>query len=135
MSYVIKAADTGYFNQVTTIIRNVEVGTDPAGDNVERGLFDMGDKTKNYASSITHQWTATLYRSYLLDIGAAGNKAAAQVFVDPNAMNPFGQRPAVYAPFEFARGGSHDAFGLAFKQANPAFVISGIEVILDGIKE
>ncbi len=59
-----------------------------------------------YTVSITHVWRykgGGLRASHRADVrGLQGT-----VTIDPNAVNPRGQRPAVYGPIEHARGGSH----------------------------
>lgn len=130
MTIIIDTESEAYYQEVLKLIQAVEKGTDPEGGNVKTGLYAMAAQTATYAAVITHRDTATLYRSY--EIEEKPGKAA--IYIDPAMINPRGERPAVYGPEEFARGGSHNAFGRAYSQANPSYVISGIEVILNGIR-
>lgn len=63
---------------------------------------------QRYAVSITHVWPVkggglrASHRMYL-----AENELEGRIFIDPSAINPRGQRPSIYGPFEEARGGSH----------------------------
>lgn len=63
---------------------------------------------QRYAISITHVWPfkggalRASHRMYLAESGLEG-----KIYIDPGAMNPRGQRPSIYGPFEEARGGEH----------------------------
>ncbi len=103
--FVIRFSQAWYLefhNLINRFDRRSQQGG-PAMQNMIDFILEMGE---DYASQVTHQWTATLFRSYLTE--QRGNIGA--IYVDPGAKNPYGQRPAEYAAYEFARGGSHDAF-------------------------
>lgn len=111
------------------------LATSPQGAAVESGLRFMSVQTERHASVVTHQDTRTLYRSYQIyqDSGPAG--AFASIYIDPTAVNPHGYEPSIYGPIEFARGGSHDAFGQAFDFANVQVADDGIRLIFEKLRE
>jgi len=56
-----------------------------------------------YMVVITHRLSGALAASERVRMeGLRG-----EIFIDPGSVNPMGQRPAVYGPFENARGGEH----------------------------
>jgi len=58
---------------------------------------------QRFAIGITHVDTGALKGSHTMEVrGLYG-----RIFIDPSAVNPKGQRPARYGPFEHERGGSH----------------------------
>lgn len=60
------------------------------------------------AVNVTHVDTGALRASHRMTVtGVRG-----RVFIDPGAVNPRGQRPAVYGPFEHARRGDHAFYRL-----------------------
>ncbi len=97
---------------------------------VRSGLGYITREAGNIAYAITHQDTATLYKSYLKqqDIGTSG--AFSTIYVDPSVVNPRGYRPAVYAQYEFGRGGSHDAFQRVV-DASDTYINPGIDIITE----
>jgi hypothetical protein len=97
---------------------------------VARGLGLMARPAAAFASTITHQDTATLWRSYLINQGVGSSGAFASIFVDPGVVNPRGQRPSEYAFYEFSRGGSHDAFGRTVARAE-SYVNVAIDFMLN----
>lgn len=110
-------------------IKRFEDSLEPDSTVMIQGAKKMAEPARDYASSITHQDTATLWRSYDVAQGSGSSGAFATVFVDPSIVNPRGQRPVDYAFYEFARGGSHDAFGRTIARSG-AFVDSGVDYIL-----
>lgn len=134
MTYLLQVDDSELDQLIDDVIGKVEEGTDPEGDNVRKSLLFMAETTEKYWSQVTHRDTATLYRSYLIEIGDAGGRGSANIFIDPHMINPRGQFPAEYGPYEFARGGSHDAIGQAFRYANPRVAVQGIELIIRNIE-
>lgn len=100
------------------------------GQPVRRGLTRMSGAGSRFASSITHIDTATLYRSYGVRQGVGTSGAYATIYILPGIVNPRGQRPVVYGPYEFGRGGDHDAFGRTVQQSDQ-FVEPAIEQILN----
>lgn len=76
-----------------------------------RGAFGEAIRTgtamaHRYATAITHVWHIKgggLRASHRIEYrGTEG-----QVYIDPQSVNPRGQRPSVYGPHEHARGGTH----------------------------
>lgn len=58
-----------------------------------------------YAVQITHVDTGALRAAHRMSI--EGGKGT--VFIGPGT-NPKGGKPSIYGPYEFARGGEHDAY-------------------------
>lgn len=56
-----------------------------------------------YVVSITHVDTGALRASHRIWLGGLQGR----IYIDPNAINPKGQRPYIYGPKEHARGGAH----------------------------
>ena len=57
-----------------------------------------------YAVAITHVDTGALRASHRVEVSGLRGR----IYIDPGAVNPrSAQRPAVYGPYEHARGGSH----------------------------
>lgn len=60
-----------------------------------------------YAVAITHVWRfmgGALRAAHRM---AWAGFAKWQIYIDPVAISPRGQKPSVYGPFEHARGGEH----------------------------
>jgi hypothetical protein len=55
------------------------------------------------AVKVTHVDSGALRASHRMKI----TEVRGQVYIDPGAVNPRGQKPVVYGPEEQARGGSH----------------------------
>lgn len=113
---------------VDTFDRNLAVS--PMSSAVRSGLGKMSGEASRFAGRITHIDTATLYRSYGVRLGQGTSGAYAQVYILPGVTNPRGQKPVVYGPFEFGRGGSHDAFGRTVDAAGE-MVEKGVDQILN----
>jgi|DewCreStandDraft_4_1066084.scaffolds.fasta_scaffold97844_3 hypothetical protein len=59
-----------------------------------------------YAVSITHVWRykgGGLRASHRMKVSGLRG----EIYIDPTAVNPRGQKPSVYGPAEHARGGTH----------------------------
>jgi hypothetical protein len=59
-----------------------------------------------YAVAITHVWHdrgGGLRASHRMDV----TDGAGEIFIDPSTVNPRGQRPVEYGPFEHNLGGTH----------------------------
>jgi len=64
-------------------------------------------EAQRYAESITHVWK---YRGGALKAShriAWDGGLTATISIDEKAVNPRGQRPAIYGPYEHRRGGQH----------------------------
>lgn len=124
--------DTEVMKRLEAALENFdkEIQVAPAGPAVKRGLARMSGHASRFASGITHIDTGTLYRSYLLKMDDGTSGSYAQIYVNPQVVNPRGQRPVVYAPYEFGRGGDHDAFGQTVRAAGP-WVDEGVQIILE----
>ncbi len=69
-----------------------------------------------YAVAITHVDYGALKAAHRMQVtGLAG-----RIYVDPAAVNvKTGKRPAVYGPYEHARGGSHAFYDRTVREAGP----------------
>jgi hypothetical protein len=100
-----EASADPHFDAIARAMKRFDDALSIDSDTVKRGLGMMARPAANYASAITHQDTATLWRSYVINQDTGSSGAFASVYVDPSIVNPRGQRPANYAFYEFARGG------------------------------
>jgi len=74
-----------------------------------------------HAVAITHVWNfkgGGLRASHRMAL----NGLRGRVYIDKRAVNPRGQRPSVYGPYEEARGGTHAFYSRAVEEAGPALV-------------
>jgi hypothetical protein len=125
-----EASADPHFDAIARAMKRFDDALSIDSDTVKRGLGMMARPAANYASAITHQDTATLWRSYVINQDTGSSGAFASVYVDPSIVNPRGQRPANYAFYEFARGGSHDAFGRTAARA-ASYVNPAVDFILN----
>lgn len=58
---------------------------------------------QRYAITQTHVDTGALKSSHMMEVSGLRGR----IFLSPGAINPKGQRPAVYGVYEHERGGSH----------------------------
>lgn len=73
-----------------------------------------------YTTSITHVWHfkgGALRASHRIDFRESENLA--EITLDESAINPRGQRPSVYGPFEHRRGGSHAFYERTEREYGP----------------
>jgi len=78
------------------------------GNALTRALKYAALAAHRYTTSITHVWRykgGALRASHRITMQEVDNKAV--IFIDPASVNPRGQRPAIYGPYEHARGGEH----------------------------
>ncbi len=111
-------------------LRNLDRALAIDGTPVKHGLKWIANSAERYASSVTHLDTWTLWESYLVHQSVGTSGAFATVYVDPSVINPRGQRPAIYAEYEFARGGGHDAFQITVGVSD-SYVNPGIDLIIN----
>ena len=71
-----------------------------------------------YAESITHVDTGALTRSHLGEVYATHGR----VYINPSAINPRGQRPETYGPYEHARGGTHAFYDRTVAERGPGVI-------------
>lgn len=77
----------------------------------------------------THVDTSALRRSIVPRVrGLYG-----EIYINPVATNPRGQRPAVYGIYEHRRGGSHAFFGNTVAQDGEKAAQAGIRVVVEGL--
>ena len=73
---------------------------------------------QRYAKSITHIDTSALQASHLGEVyGTRG-----RIYINPSAINPRGQRPETYGPYEQARGGSHAFYDRTVDERGPGVI-------------
>ncbi len=121
--------DAEEIKQTDRAIGRFEKALSKDGRPVRKGLARMAGSASRFMASITHIDTHTLARAYGVDQGIGTSGAFAGVFIIPSIVNPRGQRPAEYGPYEFGRGGDHDALGRTFAQAS-RFVDPNIVLVL-----
>ena len=71
-----------------------------------------------YAVAITHVWKylgGGLRASHRMAVEGA----SAKIYIDPSSVNPRGQKPSVYGPYEHARGGTHAFYARTVKEEGP----------------
>lgn len=77
----------------------------PSGE-LGQAIKDLTITGHRYAVQITHVWIylgGGLRAAHRMEIkGLRG-----RIYIDPRAVNPRGQKPSVYGPYENARGGDH----------------------------
>ena len=101
---------------------------------------DLGDITLimaglalNYASSITHQDTATLWQSYVLDTSGLKSRSEVVVHIDPSVTNPRNERPVKYGPYEHNRGGQHAFFDRTVNERGDQILRGGVNRIVQSL--
>ncbi|MDR3572862.1 MAG: hypothetical protein P4L50_03290 [Anaerolineaceae bacterium] len=60
-------------------------------------------EAERYAMSITHVLSGALRASHRMNVQALHG----QIYIDPAAVNPHGQKPSDYGVYEHNRGGTH----------------------------
>jgi hypothetical protein len=71
-----------------------------------RAVMYTTTSAHRHTVSITHVWRymgGGLRASHRMQVSGLRG----EIYIDPDAVNPRGQRPAIYGPAEHARGGSH----------------------------
>lgn len=63
---------------------------------------------QRFAIAATHVDTGALKSSHMMEVDGLRGR----IFLSPGAVNPQGQRPAVYGVYEHDRGGSHAFYEL-----------------------
>lgn len=90
-----------------------------------------------YAVSITHVWIyygGALRASHrIADLVISDNQARGEIFLDPTAVNPRGQRPAEYGVYEHARGGEHAFYELTIENAGPRAAGRAMQFLMEGL--
>lgn len=91
-----------------------------------------------YAVSITHVWIVwggALRASHRVGLPTlTENYGRGEIFIDPAAMNPRGQRPSIYGVYEHARGGEHAFYDRTVKEAGPNAAGRAIRYLLEGLE-
>lgn len=74
-----------------------------------------------YAVTITHVWHIKgggLRASHRM----AFDGLHGRIYIDPSAVNPRGQKPSVYGPYEEARGGEHAFYRRTLDESGDKYV-------------
>ena len=88
------------------------------------------NRLKNYMQSIVHIDTGTLHDAIRTRID---NRGLGEVFIDPSATNPTGQRAAMYGPIENARGGAHAFFDRTANEGSEDALAAGIASLREAL--
>lgn len=82
-----------------------------------------------YAVRVTHKDTTALSRSHILRVrGLHG-----EIYINPAARNPKGKRPAVYGPYEHARGGAHAFYDRTVREHGDVAVDAELRILVEGM--
>jgi len=109
---------------ITVFVKTMEkeVGK---GDSSQQFLGTMAQEAHDWLHAITHRFTHTLYKSYIVDTDESPMRGIYDpggliytLHVDPTVINPLGNYPDQYAAVEFSRGDEHDAFGRVMAQTD-----------------
>jgi hypothetical protein len=102
-----------------------------------RALQMVMAELHRYAVSITHVWIVwggALRASHRIGVlTLTENNGRGEIFIDPSAMNPRGQRPSVYGIYEHARGGEHAFYERTVNQAGPGAVGRAMRFLQEGL--
>jgi hypothetical protein len=86
-----------------------------------RAIRDVTVRLQRYAIGITHVWPdkgGGLRASHRMEV----KELRGRIYIDPGAVNPRGQKPSIYGPYEEARGGSHAFYNRTVDEAGPGEV-------------
>lgn len=89
-----------------------------------------GTEAHRYAVFVTHVDTGALRASHRIKV----ETARAEVYIDPNAINPRGQRPADYGVVEHERGGGHAFYDRTENERGPFIVQRMREMIVGALR-
>ena len=88
--------------------------TGAAGKAIKYGTIRL----HRYAVAITHVWKylgGGLRASHRMAVEGMSGK----ITIDPSAVNPRGQKPSIYGPYEHARGGTHAFYKRTVAEEGP----------------
>lgn len=94
-------------------------------------LADIVRGLHRYAVGITHVDTGALRASHRMRLERRRRRG--MIYIDPDAINPRGQRPAVYGPVEEKRGGSHAFYRRTVDEAAGRVVTSALRRFRRGL--
>lgn len=115
MSQDISVVLKGFDEAQKLMLRAVRA-TEPKGA-LGQAVKEVSLLAQAYSAEESHVWTGTLKRSHVIEWDG-GNRAT----VSPSAynVNPRSKStPSYYGPYEAARGGEHDFYGLAVARLRP----------------
>jgi len=83
---------------------------------------DVTAELHRYAVAITHVWWyrgGGLRASHRMSVQELKSGPRGRIYISPTAVNPRGQKPAEYGPYEHARGGSHAFYDRTISEHGP----------------
>lgn len=85
---------------------------------------------ERYAIAATHVDTGALKSSHMMEVhGLRG-----RIFLSPGAVNPKGQRPAVYGVYEHERGGSHAFYERTVDDHGPHVMQRAVRMVAEAVE-
>jgi len=100
-----------------------------AGKAIRYGLTRL----HRYVVSITHVWKykgGGLRASHRMGMDGLRGR----IYIDPGAVNPRGQKPVDYGPYEHARGGTHAFYDRTVDEEGPETLRRMKEIVFRGLK-
>lgn len=101
--------------ELRQFIRRLIAAMRPGGS-MTRIITYATDWGRQLAGEYSHQDTTELSKSHLSEVTEGGSQG--RVYINPSAVNPRGQRPAIYGPFEHGHGTSHAFYTLTSEDLN-----------------
>jgi hypothetical protein len=98
-----------------------------------RFIKDVVTALHRYAVTITHVWHykgGGLRASHRMKLEPS--KLYGEIYIDPKSVNPRGQKPSVYGPYEEKRGGTHAFYNRTVKEAGDKVVRKAWKTHMDG---
>lgn len=114
--------------EVKAALRQLEEAL-KAGGGLGEMVRDVSRDLVNYASRVTDIITGELRVSHRELLELSGDPRST-IFIDPSAVNPMGERPYEYGPFEHARGGHHAFYARTVSERGPTAVEKGRKTLL-----
>lgn len=114
-------------NGVDRALQIVERSLSPksgGGEAVRR----VAEIARAYASSITHHWTSTLWKTHTVDESRIASDGIAAVYIE-RVRNPLGQYTDIYGPKEHAKGGDHAFYDRTVRNRGPFALRQGVSML------
>jgi hypothetical protein len=70
--------------------------------------------------------------SHLASIRNGGEEGV--IYINPQAVNPLGEEPAVYGPYEHQKGGDHAFYERTMEDIGPEAALRGLDLIVGSIR-
>jgi hypothetical protein len=97
-----------------------------------RGIVYATTALHRYTVAITHVWRykgGGLRAGHRMQIDQQATSIHGMIYIDPQAVNPRGQKPSIYGPFEHARGGDHAFYARAVDEAGERVAKQAVRII------